>query len=109
MRSGAWSWPRRSCSIAAYEERFGHLQLGHILVRVQAVDDLRSVGRRGPYALSGTTYADAIELAERDRVLPARNQPRPRRPLARRMVLRLRAPERGRPWRRPAELFGVWP
>lgn len=47
----------------AYEERFGHLQLGHIPVRVQAVDDLRSVGAKGPYALSGTTYADAIELA----------------------------------------------
>ena len=47
----------------AYEARFGHQQLAHIAVRVQAVDDLRSVGAKGPYALSGATYADAIDLA----------------------------------------------
>ncbi|HET9035341.1 MAG TPA: hypothetical protein VFN45_04025 [Myxococcaceae bacterium] len=47
----------------AYEARFGHQQLAHIPVRIQAVDDLRSVGAKGPYALSGATYADAIDLA----------------------------------------------
>ncbi|HZJ55123.1 MAG TPA: hypothetical protein VFD38_13365 [Myxococcaceae bacterium] len=48
---------------AAYEERFGHQELVGIPVRLQAVDDLRSIGAHGRYALSGATYADAIDLA----------------------------------------------
>lgn len=47
-----------------YEARFGHQDLASIPVRVRAVDDLRTVGVEGRYAVSGHAYADAIDLGQ---------------------------------------------
>ena len=61
----------RRCSVLAealgkyreeYEARFGRQDLGEIPIRIRAADDLRSVGVKGQFAVSGHTYVDAIDL-----------------------------------------------
>jgi hypothetical protein len=47
-----------------YSLRFGRQDLTEIPIRIRATEDLRTLGVESPYAVSGHTYDDAIDLGQ---------------------------------------------